>query len=67
MKRKYWKLPARRCQVCGHPIPPARLAVLPHTYHCVVCSDEPAHRHEVDGPDPSDLARQVSHPERDRT
>ena len=29
---------ARECEDCEEPIPPKRLALLPHTRHCVRCA-----------------------------
>jgi len=29
-----------RCEVCGQPIDPARLAILPHTKRCITCAQK---------------------------
>ena len=29
-----------RCEVCGQPIDPARLAILPHTKRCIICAQK---------------------------
>ena len=29
------------CEVCGKPIDPARLAILPHTRRCINCAQKP--------------------------
>lgn len=34
------RLDMTACVVCGEPIPPKRLAALPHTKTCVACSSE---------------------------